>query len=308
VAPYDPRVHGGVGRTHAFRTPDERFRGLPDFDFEAHYREVDGLRLAHLDVGDGPPIVLVHGEPAWSFIWRKVIPPLAGGGYRCIAPDHAGCGRSDKPSDLTWYSLERHVALTGSLLDELDLRDVTLVLHDWGGPIGLTLAVARRDRITRAVVLDTALDPSTLWMSETWVRFRDFVEQNEDLPVGSMMRATCLHDPGDEVIAAYDAPHLGPESKVAMRAMPLSVPRSDQTPAPVARLLETLKSDSRPIRIMWGKDDTILTLATAERFAASIGRRVDELIPSAGHGLQEDQGALLGERIAAWLAEARPTP
>jgi haloalkane dehalogenase len=300
-------VHGRAA-SEAFRTPDERFQGLPDFDLEPHYREVDGLRLAHLDVGEGPPVVMLHGEPAWSFIWRKVIPPLVDAGYRCIAPDHAGCGRSDKPSDLAWYSLERHVALTESLLDELDLRDVSLVLHDWGGPIGLTLAVARPDRIARAVVLDTALDPRTLWMSDMWVQFRDFVEQNEDLPVGWMMRATCAHDPGDEVIAAYDAPFLGPASKVAMRALPLSVPRSDQTPEPVAMLIDALKGDPRPIRIIWGESDTFLSLATAERFAGSIGRQVDELIPSAGHGLQEDQGPLLGERIATWLAEVRPSP
>lgn len=295
----------GVGASHVFRTPDERFQELPDFDFEPRYREVDGLRLAHLDVGDGAPIVMLHGEPAWSFIWRKVIPPLVEAGYRCIAPDHAGCGRSDKPSDLNWYSLEHHIALTSSLLDDLNLDDVTLVLHDWGGPIGLTLAIARPDRIARMVVLDTALDPRTLWMSESWVEFREFVEQNEDLPVGWMMRATCVLDPGDEVIAAYDAPFLGPESKVAMRALPLTVPRADETPEGVATLLDALKEDSRPMRIIWGEKDNFLTLATAERFAASIGRQIDELIPSAGHGLQEDQGPLLGERIAAWLAEVR---
>jgi len=292
--------------TRAFRTPDERLQGLPDFDFEPHYREVDGLRLAHLDVGQGPPIVMLHGEPAWSFIWRKVIPVLVDAGYRCIAPDHAGCGRSDKPSDLAWHSLERHIALTSSLLDDLDLHDVSLILHDWGGPIGLTLAVARPDRIARAVVLDTALDPSEMWMSEVWVQFRDFVEQNEDLPVGWMMRATCHTDPGDEVIAGYDAPFLDPESKVAMRALPLTIPRTDKTPDGVATLLDALDRDSRPIRIIWGENDSILTMTTAERFAASIGRKVDEWIPSAGHGLPEDQGKLLGERIAAWLAEVGP--
>jgi haloalkane dehalogenase len=295
----------GVGATHAFRTPDERFQGLPDFDFEPHYREVEGLRLAHLDVGDGPPIVMLHGEPAWSFIWRKVIPPLVDAGYRCVAPDHAGCGRSDKPSDLGWYSLERHIALTSSLLDDLDLRDLTLVLHDWGGPIGLTLMVSRPDRIARAVVLDTALDPSSLWMSENWVEFRNFVEQNEDVPVGWMMRATCLKDPGDRVIAAYDAPFLGPESKIAMRALPLTVPRTSETPEGVGTLIEALRQDSRPIRIIWGENDNFLTAATAERFASSIGRRIDEWIPSAGHGLQEDQGSILGERIASWLADVR---
>jgi haloalkane dehalogenase len=299
-------VHGR-GATEAFRTPDERFQGLPDFDFEPRYREVDGLRLAHLDVGEGPPVVMLHGEPAWSFIWRKVIPPLVDAGYRCIAPDHAGCGRSDKPSDLAWYSLERHIALADSLLNDLDLRDVSLILHDWGGPIGLTLAVARPDRIARAVVLDTALDPSEMWMSERWVEFREFVERTEDLPVGWMMRATCHTDPGDEVIAGYDAPFLGPESKVAMRALPLTIPRTDETPEGVATLLDALNRDSRPIRIIWGENDTILTATTAERFAGSIGRQVDEWIPAAGHGLPEDQGELLGERIAAWLAEVAPS-
>ncbi|MGH2984500.1 MAG: alpha/beta fold hydrolase [Solirubrobacterales bacterium] len=297
-----------AGTAHAFRTPDERFQGLPDFDFEPQYREVDGLRLAHLDVGEGPPILLIHGEPTWSFIWRRVIPPLVDAGYRCIAPDLAGCGRSDKPSDLGWYSLERHVALTSRLLSDLDLRDLTLVLHDWGGTIGLTLAVAEPDRIARAVILDTALDPTEVWMSERWVEFRDFVEKNEDLPVGWVMRGTLYNDPDDEVIAAYDAPYLGPESKVALRALPLSVERTDRTPEGVQTVLDALKNDARPFRIIWGESDTILTAATAERFAASIGRQVDEWIPSAGHGLPEDQGSLLGERIAAWLAEIRPTP
>ena len=293
--------------THAFRTPDERFQGLPDFDFEPHYREVEGLRLAHIDVGDGPPIVFLHGEPAWSFIWRKVIPPLVDAGYRCIAPDHVGCGRSDKPSDLGWYSLERHISLTGSLLKELDLRDVTLVVHDWGGPIGLTLTLTQPDRIARSVVLDTVLDPSELWMSERWVEFREFVERTEDLPVGWVMRMTLNHDPGDRVIAAYDAPFLGPESKVAMRALPLSAPRVDEAPEESRALIQALEDDPRPMRIIWGESDTILTLPTAERLAASIGRQVDEWIPNAGHGLPEDQGELLGRRIAAWLAQVAPS-
>jgi len=121
-----------------------------------------------------------------------------------------------------------------------------------------------------------------------------------------MMRATCHTDPGDEVIAGYDAPFLGPESKVAMRALPLTISRTDKTPEGVATLLGALNRDSRPIRIIWGENDNILTMTTAERFAASIGRRVDEWIPSAGHGLPEDQGQLLGKRIAAWLAEVAP--
>jgi haloalkane dehalogenase len=279
---------------------------LPDFGFEPHYREVDGLRLAHLDVGEGPPIMMIHGEPSWSFIWRKVIPPLVDAGYRCIAVDLAGCGRSDKPSDLGWYSLERHIELTRALLTDLELRDLTLVVHDWGGTIGLTLTTLEPDRIARAVILDTAIDPSSVWMSERWVEFREFVERTEDLPAGEVMRGSLYTDPGDEVIAAYDAPYLGPESKVSLRALPLLVERSDRTPEGAATVIEALRKDPRPFHIIWGQEDMILGAAMAERFAASIGRRVDEWIPAAGHGLPEDQGPLLGERIAAWLAEIAP--
>ena len=126
------------------RAPDERFEGLPDFPFESRYREVDGLRLAHLDEGEGQPVVFFHGEPTWSFLWRKVIPPVRDAGYRCIAPDYAGFGRSDKPTDLDWYTYDRHVELMAALLEELDLRDATAVVHDWGGPIGLRLRSSTR--------------------------------------------------------------------------------------------------------------------------------------------------------------------
>ncbi len=133
----------------AVRTPDELLEGLPDYPFESRYREVDGLRLAHLDEGEGKPVVFFHGEPTWSFLWRKVIPPVRDAGYRCIAPDYAGFGRSDKPTDVGWYTYDRHVELMAALLEELDLRDATAVVHDWGGPIGLRLAVEHPDRISR---------------------------------------------------------------------------------------------------------------------------------------------------------------
>ena len=292
--------------TEVFRTPDERFEGLPDFDYEPRYREAEGIRVAHVAAGDGRPVVFLHGEPAWSFIWRKTMPVLIDAGYRCIAPDHAGCGRSDKPTDLSWYTLEHHVAITGSLLEDLDLRDVTLVVHDWGGTIGSALALARPDRVERMVILDTVLDPAEVWISERWIEFRDFVEATEDVPVGWVMRTTLYTDPGDDVIAAYEAPHLGPESKVALRAMPLSVPRAGEAEPEQRAMPELLRDDRRPMRIIWGENDTVLTATIAERLASSIGRQVDEWIPKAGHGLPEDRGELLGERIVAWLGEVAP--
>ena len=136
--------------TDAIRTPEERLRGLPDFPFESEYRQIDSLRLAHLDIGDGPPVLFVHGEPTWSFLWRKVIPAVRDAGYRVLAPDLPGFGRSHKPVDLEWYSYDRHTASVVALVDELDLRDATVVVHDWGGPIGLRMrSSARADRAHR---------------------------------------------------------------------------------------------------------------------------------------------------------------
>ena len=189
-----------------YRTPDECFEDLPDFNFEPRYRHVGELRLAHIEVGEGPPVVMLHGEPTWSFVYRKLLGPISEAGFRCIAPDHAGFGRSDKPVDPAWYGVEPYIGHTAGLLEDLDLRDVTLVVHDWGGPIGAAVALQQRDRIARLVILDTALDSKEVWMNETWVNFRNYVEATEDLPIGEIMRITCARTPPDDVIAAYNAP------------------------------------------------------------------------------------------------------
>jgi haloalkane dehalogenase len=287
----------------AFRTPEDRFAELPGFEFEPHYRTVGDLRLAHLDEGDGAPVVMLHGEPSWSFLWRRVVPPVREAGYRCLVPDHAGFGRSDKPLDPEWHSLERHVELTTSLLEELDLRDVTLVGHDWGGPISAAVALSSPDRIARLVVLDTVIDPREAWMSEMWVRFREFVENTEDFPAGEIMRATCVRGLADEVLAAYDAPFPTVESKAALTGLPLSVPRieAEEQAAPWEDLCDGLGRDPRPMLILWGHDDLVLTVASGERLASRIGRKIDHVIPEAGHGLQEDQGPMIGDLIADWL-------
>src|SRR6266511_3027364 len=177
--------------TDAYRTPDERFEGLPEFDLPARYREVGGLRLAYVEDGEGAPVVFLHGEPTWSFLWRKVIPPVRDAGFRCVAPDLVGFGRSDKPISESWYSFDRHTEVIASLLDDLDLRDVTLVLHDWGGPIGLRIAVEQPDRVARLVAMDTGIFTGHQPMSEAWQRFADFVARTEDLPIGFLVRQRC---------------------------------------------------------------------------------------------------------------------
>jgi haloalkane dehalogenase len=290
--------------TEAIRTPEERLSGLPEFPFESRYREFEGLRLAHLDLGDGPPVLFLHGEPTWSFLWRRVIPPVWDAGYRCIAPDLPGFGRSDKPVDLEWYSYDRHTAAIAALVEELDLRDATVVVHDWGGPIGLRIAVEHPDRIARIVVLDTGLFTGHQRMNDAWMAFRAFVERTEDVPVGLLVRRACLNDPGDAVIAAYDAPYPNPASKVGARAFPLILPLSPDDPGAAAgqRVLEALRGDSRPKLFLWADSDPVLPLETGRRFAAALGGQVDHVIAAASHFLQEDAGPEIGRLIADWLA------
>ena len=188
--------------TEAIRTDDERFADLPEFPFTPRYTEHDGLRMAHVDEGDGRPVVLLHGEPTWSFLWRKVIGPLVEAGHRCLAPDLPGFGRSDKPTDIGWYTYDRHTAAVTAWLEVLGVRDATLVVHDWGGPIGLRVAVEQPQRVARLVILDTGLFTGRQRMSDAWLAFRDFVARTEDLPVGLLVRRACHQDPGDLVIAA----------------------------------------------------------------------------------------------------------
>jgi haloalkane dehalogenase len=289
----------------AARTPDERFADLPDFPFEPSYREWEGLRLAHVDEGSGAPVVLFHGEPTWSFLWRKVMPPLLDAGYRCVAPDLPGFGRSDKPTDLGWYSYDRHTAAARALVEELDLRGATAVVHDWGGPIGLRVATELADRFDRLVILDTGLFTGRQHMSEAWIAFRNFVERTEDLPVGFLVRGACKADPGDEVIAAYDAPYPDAASKAGARAFPLMLPTSPEMPGGEEgqRVLEALAADDRPTLMLWADSDPVLTLETGRRFARAIGRDEPQVVADASHFLQEDAGEEIGRRIAAWLAE-----
>ena len=285
------------------RTPDEALQGLPEFPFSSHYREVDGLRLAHLDEGEGQPVIFVHGEPTWSFLWRKVIPPVRAAGFRCIAPDLAGFGGSDKPTDIGWYSFDRHCEMTATLLEDLDLRGATVVVHDWGGGIGLNMAVEHAERIERIVILDTGLFTGRQRVSEAWVTFRNFVERTEDLPVGFLVRGGCKTDPGDEVIAAYDAPYPNVASKAGARAFPLMLPRAPEDPGAARgqRTQAALEADHRPKLLLWADSDPIIPLKAGQRLAEIVNAPPPRTIENAGHFLQEDQGPLVGSLIADWL-------
>jgi haloalkane dehalogenase len=286
--------------TDVFRTPDERFDGLWG---AVAYEQVGDLRIARHDEGAGPPIVFFHGEPTWSYLWRKVMPPVRDAGRRCIAPDLAGFGRSDKPTQLDWYSYDRHVEVMAALLDRLELRGATAVVHDWGGPIGLRLAVEHPDWFDRLVVLDSGVFTGRQRMSDAWHQFRAFVERTEDLPISMLVRNACARGMSDEVAAAYDAPFPTMESKAGARAFPLMLPITPEMPGAAAgkRALEALRDDDRPTLMLWADSDPVLPPETGRRFAEAIGRPEPEPIEDASHFLQEDAGEEIGRRIADWL-------
>lgn len=289
----------------AFRTPEARFADLPEFPWEPRYIDWDGLRLARIDEGDGRPVVLFHGEPTWSFLWRKVMPPLLAAGHRCIAPDLPGFGRSDKPTDFAWYSYDRHVEATVHHLDELGVSGATFVVHDWGGPIGMRVAVGRPELCARLVVMDTGVFNGRQRMSDAWVAFRDFVERTDDLPISMLVRGACASDPGDDVLAAYDAPYPTPESKAGARAFPLMLPTSPEDAGAEAgeRTAEAIAAHDRPSLCLWADSDPILSVATGRAVAERLRLPEPEVIAGASHFLQEDQGAIIGVRISRWLAE-----
>ena len=291
--------------TDAIRTPDVLLEGLPGFPWAPRFREVDGLRLAHVDEGDGPPVVFWHGEPTWGYLWRKVAPAVLEAGHRVILPDLPGFGRSDKPIDPAWYSYDRHTAMAARLVEDLDLRGATFVMHDWGGPIGLRVAVELAERVDRLVLMDTGVFTGEQPMSDEWHRFREFVERVEELPVSLLVRRGCHVDPGDEVAAAYDAPFPNEASKAGARAFPAILPTRPDAPGAEAgrRTLAALREDTRPMLLLWADQDPVLPPRAGEALASALGRPAPQPVADAGHFLQEDQGELIGELIADWLRE-----
>lgn len=291
--------------TDVFRTPDDRFANLPGFDYPPHYREWEGLRLAHIDTGgDGPVVLMQHGEPTWSFLWRKVIPPLTAAGYRCIAPDLPGFGRSDKPTDLDWYTYDRHTASLRHLIESLDLTEINFVVHDWGGPIGLRAATELPERVKRIVAMDTGVFTGTFKMSDNWQAFAAFVADTPDLPVGFLVKGAVAREMPDDVFAAYEAPFPVPESKAGARAFPPLIPQVETTPDARTgqRVLEDLTGAEWPKLVLWADKDPVLPQKLGEAFAERIGAPPPRWIENAGHFLQEDAGEQIGEIIVEWFA------
>jgi haloalkane dehalogenase len=290
----------------AYRTPDERFEGLPEYTFDAHYVEQDGLRMHYVDEGTGAPVLLLHGEPTWAFLYRKMIPTIAFVA-RAVAPDYFGFGRSDKPTRIEDYSYDFHYASIERFADELDLREAIVVVQDWGGPIGLRLAVERPDRVAGLVILNTGVGAGRA-PSEEWLRFREFVRRvGADLVPGQLIRISAVTELADEVVEAYNAPFPTPESKAGVLAFPELVPTEVDHPS-AAKMIEVraaLELWERPALVLFSDSDPIFSTAAAERMAERIpGAGPAETITGAGHFLQEEKGEEIAERIVRFLTES----
>jgi haloalkane dehalogenase len=253
---------------------------------------LDGRRMHVVDEGDGAPVLLLHGEPTSSYLWRNVIPPLVAAGYRAVAPDLIGFGRSDKPADIGWYTYDRHVASVEELVGALGLRGLTLVVHDWGGPIGLRFAVEHEALVDRLVILDTGIGGGRP-PSDEWLRFRDAVRRvGAEIDPARLVEAGTAGGLSDEARAAYAEPFPTAESKAGLLAFPELVPAEPDHPnnEPMNRVRDALRSWRKPALVVWGADDRVLPPSFAHAFAELVpGAEKPVVLAGAGHFLQEDR-------------------
>jgi haloalkane dehalogenase len=298
----------------ALRTPDDRFALLPDYPWEPRYVDVpsgDGgeLRVHYLDEGraDGDTVLLMHGEPSWSFLYRKMIPLLTDAGLRCVAPDLVGFGRSDKPTQRDDYTYARHVEwMRAALFDALDLRDIALVCQDWGGLIGLRLVGEHPDRFARVVAANTFLPTGERPAGEAFLNWQRFSQTVEDFAVGFIVASGCHTTLTDDVTAAYDAPFPDDSYKAGARQFPMLVPTTPDDPASEANRAawETLRAFDKPFLTAFSDQDAITRGGDVmfQREVPGCAGQPHTTIEGGGHFLQEDRGAELARVVERWLA------
>ena len=268
-----------------YRTPDGAFSGLAGYAFMPHYTDFEGMRMHYVDEGHGDPILLLHGEPTWSYLYRKMIPLLAST-FRVIAPDYLGFGRSDKPLQIADYTYDLHTRSIASLIETLDLRKATVVVQDWGGPIGLRVATERKDR---------------------FMQWRNFAERvGLDMQVGRVIQASTTSELDEETLRGYEAPWPVREARAGVAAFPLLVPLTPDDPNAAAMLhvMDELRDWEIPALVCWIDGDPV--------FPPAAGRAIARLLPGArgevhevkgaSHMLQEDKGEEIAQRIVDWCS------
>ena len=289
------------------RTPDERFANLPDYTFAPNYIEGADLRIHYVDEGsrNAEPVLLLHGEPSWSFLYRKMIPPLVAAGYRVVAPDLVGFGRSDKPTSRSDYSYQRHVDWVLTVIEALDLRQITLFGQDWGGLIGLRLAAENEQRFSRIVVANTFLPTGDIPPNEAFLNWQRYSQETPAFHAGGIVKGGCVIKPSSEVIAAYDAPYPDDRYLAGARQFPLLVPTRPDDPASAANRAawEVLKRWQKPFLTAFSDSDAV-TRGGDRFFQATVPGAQGQphaTITGAGHFLQEDKGPELAQVIVNFL-------
>jgi haloalkane dehalogenase len=283
------------------RTPDERFRDLSGWSYEPRYLDVGGVRMHYVDEGvrDAPPVLLLHGEPSWSYLYRKMIPTLAQAGHRVVAPDLVGFGRSDKPARREDYTYQRHVDWMAAFVEAVDLRDTTLFCQDWGGLLGLRLVAERPQRFARVVAANTGLPTGDGHVSSAFFAWQAFSQSTEVLPIGKIVQTGCARGLAPEVAAAYDAPFPEERYKAGARQFPMLVPTRPDDPASEANrsAWRSLERFERPFLTVFGDSDPVTKGADKQlqgRVPGAAGQ-AHLIVAKAGHFLQEDAG----EEVAA---------
>jgi haloalkane dehalogenase len=294
--------------TDFLRTPDDRFANLPDWPYEPKYIDVDALRMAYVDEGQqgGRTILLLHGEPTWGYLYRRMLPTLLAAGHRTVVPDLIGFGRSDKPTAREAYTYAGHVAWLNSFIEQLDLRDIVLFAQDWGGLLGLREAAEHPERFDRLVLANTFL-PDGAPAGEGFMQWQRASQEMAFLDAGKLLqRATLARELSDAEVDAYRAPFPSEEYMAGARQFPLLVPTGPDDPAvPANRAAwDVLERWERPVLTLWAPDDIVLGRmqgALVDRIPGAVGQPHRTFSP-AGHFLQDDVGEELAEAIVDWLA------
>jgi haloalkane dehalogenase len=291
------------------RTPDDRFANLPGYNFEPHYAEVDGLRIHYIDEGprDAAPVLMLHGEPSWCYLYRKMVPIIAKAGYRAIAPDLPGFGRSDKPAERSDYTYQRHVDWMTGFVETLDLHDATLVGQDWGGLIGLRVACENESRFSRIVAANTFLPTGDTNPGEAFLRWQTFSQTAPEFHIGRIIQGGTVTQLPDDVVAAYDAPFPDDTYKAGARQFPALVPTKPDDPASPAnrKAWEVLDRWEKPFLCAFSDSDPITKNADKVFLARVPGTKGQPhtTIEGGGHFLQEDKGEDLARAIVGFLTQ-----
>jgi haloalkane dehalogenase len=285
------------------RTPDDRFNDLPGFPFAPHYADIAGMRMHYVDEGprDAEVVLMLHGEPSWSYLYHKMIPVFVDAGYRAVAPDMVGFGRSDKPASQDDYTYQFHVDTVTALVEHLDLRRITLICQDWGGLIGLRIAAEHEDRFSRIVAANTFLPTGDLPPGEAFLRWQQFSQTSPVFEIGRIINNGTASDLPAEVVAAYDAPFPDDTYKAGARKYPALVPTRPDDPAsePNREAWKVLDRWEKPFLTAFGDSDPITRNADKAFQARVPGTKGQPhtTIAGGGHFIQEDRGEELA-RVA----------